>query len=303
MLEVSWEHLSRKGIMTRSSATFIQPASTTMNQYDFLCDFLPGNSRKIGQNPPPQRLVHLFVGQDISRLIIIEVTKFAECIAKVREDYTTKVWIKTLRVVNHPGLVFCCHFVSPKRIWSTTNLNTKIWVSSGRVFVSCYQYYLVFSPAVAVVVVVVVVVVVAAAAAVVVVTAVPYTLLHIAIYSPFRYLIFVYILKWTFVMTQDFAARHMACQYASEVVERLNQKRIFSDLPPKAMMVMAAGRSNSRLTPEMGEVRGWLAKCWGCCSLKRPIFTKVVPNQDGWGPGRWFKSWSSHNLTPPWLHV
>ena len=76
---------------------------------------------------------------------------------------------------------------------------------------------------------------------------------------------------------QDFGARHMACQYASEVVARLNQKKIFSDLPPKAMLAMAAGASHNNLNAQ-GEVRGWLASC---CSLKRPSFTKVVPNQDG----------------------
>lgn len=75
----------------------------------------------------------------------------------------------------------------------------------------------------------------------------------------------------------------MACQYASEVVGRLNQKKIFSDLPPKAMLAMAAGASHNNLT-QQGEVRGWLAS-WGCCNLKRPSkrpsFNKVVPNQDG----------------------
>jgi len=96
-------------------------------------------------------------------------------------------------------------------------------------------------------------------------------------------LVIIEVTKFAECIAKDFGARHMACQYASEVVGRLNQKKIFSDLPPKAMLAMAAGASHNNLPPQ-GEVRGWLAS-WGCCSLKRPSkrpsFNKVVPNQDG----------------------
>jgi len=90
-------------------------------------------------------------------------------------------------------------------------------------------------------------------------------------------LVIIEVTKFAECIAKDFGARHMACQYASEVVARLNQKKIFSDLPPKAMLAMAAGASHNNLNAQ-GEVRGWLASC---CSLKRPSFTKVVPNQDG----------------------